>query len=111
MSLPKQLNFSNSSLSAAAVLSANNNSFLLGTAGTYTLPALNSVIDGTMLILKHTGATGSIICVPAGSDTIDGGIAANVTLTSSGAGLGQSSTILAVKQSGSSTWWRIVKAQ
>jgi hypothetical protein len=71
---------------------------------------LSSVQDGTFVYVKHTGASGSVIFAPSGSDSIDGGATANITLTSGGAGLGLGAEIVASK-TGSPTWWRLVKPQ
>jgi hypothetical protein len=111
MSFPKQLNLLIDP-SSTATLPGSDNCFFRSSAATYTLPAISGLQDGTLVCLKHTGASGSVVCVPAGSDTIDGGATANVTLTSAGAGLGLGSIIVASRQQGTPyTWWRLVKPQ
>jgi hypothetical protein len=110
MSYPKQSNLQTKTLTAPATLDGAENCLFAANAGSYTLPALSTVIDGHQLVIKHTGASGSVIWSPAGSDTIDGGATASVTLTSAGAGLGLGAILVASKGA-SSTWWRTVKAQ
>jgi hypothetical protein len=109
MEVPKLPNLSQDG-SSATTLSAAYNCFRRSGAGTYTLPALTDVLDGTLIWLKHTGAAGSVIFAPAGSDTINGGASANVTLTSGGAGQGQGAAVLASK-TGTPTWWVLLKPQ
>lgn len=107
MSYPKQFNLMVDS-GSGTTLSGDYNCFMRSSAGTFTLPALSTVQDGAQVYLKHSGAAGSVVFVPSGSDTISGGSSANVTLTSAGAGAGQGASIVASKQ-GSATWIVLVK--
>jgi hypothetical protein len=107
--IPKNPNVPTQNLTVAGAIPASIQCPLLSVAGTYTLPLLAGEIDGSIVYLKFTGASSSAVINPGGSDTIDSGSTANITLTSAGAGQGLCCIIVASKTLG--TWIRLVKPQ
>jgi hypothetical protein len=129
MAFPKQLNLYNITITdSSGSLPSANNCFLINapslggglqniisipSPGTYILPPISTIADGTIIVVKNISASGTATLVAAGTDSLDGGATSFISLTSQGRGLGLGCILVASRTGASNTWtwWRIVKGQ
>jgi hypothetical protein len=108
MSFPKQVNLYSVTSGTPGTLSAADSCFLFSASGSWTLPAISGMVDGAMIFVKNTTSAGaSVTLTPSGTDTINGGNAAHIILTSTNGSVGQGAILVASKAGGDNTWWII----